>query len=104
MSYIRTRLIAIDIIPGDTDPFVTMTLEKVLTSGMGSSGEVLQTIGSFGKIVKRTSEAVDLPISDIANDGAVSSLELFSLIADHMHIWVAEKYGGTPCMGGVTAD
>lgn len=101
MSYIRTRTINIDVIPGDPNPFISMNLEKVITD---AGGNQLQVIGNFDRIIKRLSDIQPVPAGEIANDGMVSALELFTLIATHTHLWVIEKYGGVAIMGGVEVD
>jgi len=101
MAYIRTRTINIDVIPNEPNPFISMNLEKVLTD---SEGNEMQVIGNFDRIVKRLSDIEPVPVGDIADDGMVSALELFTLIADHVHVWIIEKYGGKSIMGGVEVD
>jgi len=78
-----------------------MNLEKVLTD---SEGNEMQVIGNFDRIVKRLSDIEPVPGGDISDDGMVSALELFTLIADHVHVWIIEKYGGKSIMGGVEVD
>lgn len=100
MALIRTRTILIDI-PENADPFITMNLEKVI---FNADGEQIQVIGGFDRIVKRLNDVSGLPVGAIADDGLVSALELFTLIATHTHIWVMEKYGGEAVLGGVKVD
>jgi len=78
-----------------------MNLEKVITD---AGGNQLQVIGNFDRIIKRLSDIQPVPAGEIANDGMVSALELFTLIATHTHLWVIEKYGGVAIMGGVEVD
>lgn len=101
MSYIRTRTINIDVIPNEPNPFITLSLEKVVTDAKGNE---LQVVGNFGRIVKRLSDINPVPIGAVADDGMVSALELFTLIANHAHVWVIEKYGGASVVGGVEVD
>lgn len=101
MAYIRTRTILIDVIPNEPNPFISMNLEKVITDDEGND---VQVIGNFGRITKRLSDIKPVPVGDIADDGMVSALELFTLIANHVHVWVIEKHGGVPVSGGVEVD
>lgn len=101
MTYIRTRTINIDVIPDNSDPFISMNLEKVITD---ADGNEIQVIGNFDRIVKRLSNIKPVPVGDIADDGMVSAYELFTLIANHVHVWIIEKYGGISIVGGVEVD
>lgn len=96
-NFIRTRVITIDVIPNNNDPFISMALEKVT---IDDSGTEVQVIGNYDRIVKRLSNVSPVPIEDIADDNMVSAYELMMLIATHTAIWVMEKYGGTPKEGG----
>ncbi|RLA43130.1 MAG: hypothetical protein DRR06_12835 [Gammaproteobacteria bacterium] len=91
MSHIYVRTINIDIIPQDPNPFITMNLEKVVTD---AEGNPIQTIGNFGRIVKRLSDIGPIPVGTIADDDLVDAGELFYLIAAHTMIWIQEAYGG----------
>ena len=96
-AFIRTRVIIIDVLPDNPDPFISMELEKVI---LNDDGTVAQVIGNFDRIVKRLSNVKGVPVADIAVDGEVSAAELMGLIATHTARWVIERYGGTPKAGG----
>ena len=101
MSLIRTRTILIDVPPDNPNPFITMNLEKVIYDNEGNE---IQVIGGYDRIVKRLADVSGIPVGAIADDGEVSALELFTLIATHTHIWIIEKYGGESVLGGVQVD
>lgn len=87
--------------PDNPDPFISMNLEKVITD---PEGNTVQVIGNFDRIVKRLSSVKPVPVGDIGDDGMVSAIELFTLIANHVHVWIIEKYGGVSIVGGVEVD
>ncbi len=91
MIYLRVRNIGIDVLPGG-EPFISVNVEKIF---LNEDGFVEQTIGNFDRMYKRLSDINLLPTGTIADGGVIDPLELYSIIAQTVYVWVIEKYGGT---------
>lgn len=91
MVYLRVRNIGIDVIP-DGEPFISVSVEKVFTD---ADDNITQTIGGFDRIYKRLSDIALLPVNNMADDGVIDPLELYTMLAQTCYVWLIEKHGGT---------
>jgi len=99
MSYIYARTINVDIASIHGNHFITLHLEKVVTD---VEGKAIQTIGNFGRIVKRMSDLKSLPY--VSDDGMLSAKEIIDAISINVLMWIQEIYGGIIGDGVVVID
>jgi len=90
MIFLRVRKIGIDVLP-DGEPFISVNLEKVITDVRGHETQV---IGNFDRMYKKLSDVNFLPIGTVADDGIIDPIELYTMIAQTVYIWVIQKHGG----------
>lgn len=92
MNFLRVRKIDIDVIP-DKEPFVLVYVDKVIADDSGEN--ILQVIGDFDRINRKLSDVPNLPLGTIGDDGIISALELYQLIAQVAYSWLMQKHKGT---------
>lgn len=91
MKFLRVRKIGIDVLP-EGEPFISVNIEKV---EVDENNKELQVIGNFDRLYKKLSDIHSLPIGIIAEDGVINEIEIYTLIAQTVYIWIMEKHGGT---------
>ena len=89
MIYLYVRKIGIDVV--GNDPFISISVDKIVTD---SSGNIQQTIGGFDRIYEKASGIPIQLAQSIADDGLITGLELYMLVAGVAYFWVMGKHGG----------
>ena len=99
MIYLYVRKIGIDVV--GNDPFISISIDKVITD---SSGNVQQTIGGFDRIYEKASSIPIQLAHAIAEDGLITGLELYMLVAGAAYFWVMGKHGGEMVKGKLVIE
>ena len=99
MIYLYVRKIGIDVV--GNNPFISISIDKIIAD---SSGHILQTIGGFDRIYEKASNIPIQPAYNVAADGVINGVELFTLVATAAYIWVMGKHGGEMINGQLVIE
>ena len=99
MIYLYVRKIGIDVV--GNNPFISISIDKIITD---SSGNILQTIGGFDRIYEKASNIPKQLAQNIADDGFITGMELYMLVAGAAYYWVMGKHGGKMINGKLVIE
>ena len=91
LKVLYIRKIGIDVIP-DGMPYIEIRIDMRLVKE--DTGEVAQLISDYGRIYRKITDLIPIPIGNMADDGVVTSFELLSLVAQAALTWIAIEYNG----------
>ena len=73
-------------------PYIEMHIDMRLIKE--DTGEIVQLVSDYGRIYRKITDLIPIPIGNMADDGVITSFELLSLVAQAALTWVAIEYNG----------